>query len=88
MRKAATVQARMDTGLKKKADVVLKKIGLTDLVTTRGFESTRNSQYKKPGRFADYMLVSDPLLGARFDVVHDPEVSDHCPLLLEIGAAD
>ncbi len=29
MRKAATVQARMDTGLKKKADAVLKKIGLT-----------------------------------------------------------
>jgi len=64
---------------------VLGQIGLTDLVTTRGFTGTRNSQYTKPGRFADYMLVNDMLSDSGFDVIYDPEVSDHCPLILEIS---
>ena len=36
------------------------------------------------GRFADYMLVSRPLEVVAFDVAYEPEVSDHCPLVLEI----
>jgi len=56
--------------------------GLADLVISRGFQGTRNSQYKKPGKFADYMLINDELAHARFDVIYDPEVSDHCPLVL------
>ena len=42
---------------------VLREIGLTDLVTSRGFAGTRNSHYTKPGRFADYMLVNDAVDG-------------------------
>src|SRR5690606_12892631 len=33
----------------------LSHLGLTDLVTTRGFTNTRTSLYMKPGRYADYM---------------------------------
>ena len=63
---------------------ILGEIGLKDLVTGRGYTSTRNSLYTKPGRFADYMLVNDAVEIRHFDVVMDPEVSDHCPLLLEL----
>lgn len=63
---------------------ILAGIGLRDLVTGRGYTSTRTSHYKKPGRFADYMLVNNAVEARRFEVVTDPEVSDHCPLLLEI----
>jgi endonuclease/exonuclease/phosphatase family metal-dependent hydrolase len=63
---------------------VLVGIGLRDLVTSHGFEGTRTSHYKKPGRFADYMLVNDAVEILRFTVVAQPEVSDHCPLILEI----
>ena len=63
---------------------ILAGAGMTELVTGRGFESTRNSHYKKPGRFADYMLINRAEAVQSFDVVHDPEVSDHCPLVLVI----
>lgn len=63
---------------------ILGRDSLTELVTGRGFESTRNSHYTKPGRFADYMLISDEGAVRGFDVIHDPEVSDHCPLVLEL----
>lgn len=63
---------------------ILAKAGLSELVTGRGFESTRNSHYWKPGKFADYMLVNDLCADAGFDVIYDSEVSDHCPLVLEL----
>jgi endonuclease/exonuclease/phosphatase family metal-dependent hydrolase len=63
---------------------ILSELGLGDLVTSRGFTSTRSSHYSKPGRFADYMLVNDAVDVLRFEVITVPEVSDHCPLLLEI----
>ncbi|WP_372570728.1 endonuclease/exonuclease/phosphatase family protein [Ruegeria jejuensis] len=63
---------------------ILGDAGLKELVTGRGFESTRNSHYKKPGRFADYLLVNREEVVKSFDVVHEPEVSDHCPLVLEL----
>jgi endonuclease/exonuclease/phosphatase family metal-dependent hydrolase len=59
-------------------------LGLTDLVTTRGHSGTRTSLYKKPERFAGYMLVSDNVDVRSFDVVVEPEVSDHCALVLDI----
>ena len=65
---------------------ILAGIGLRDLVTGRGHDGTRTGLYPKPGKFADYMLVSASLAEAGFDVVRDPEVSDHCPLLLTIAA--
>lgn len=64
---------------------VLGGLGLTDLVTTRGFTDTRTSHYAKPGRYADYMLVNDAVKVEAFDVVREPEVSDHRPLVLEFG---
>lgn len=63
---------------------VLRELGLTDLVTTRGFSGTRTSHYEKPGRFADYMLVGRSVEVVGFDVVEQPEVSDHRPLVLEL----
>ncbi|WP_207797087.1 endonuclease/exonuclease/phosphatase family protein [Shimia abyssi] len=63
---------------------LLTDAGFVELVTTRGFTSTRNSQYSKPGRFADYMLINDTKAVQRFDVIYDPEVSDHCPLRLTL----
>ncbi|WP_299727116.1 endonuclease/exonuclease/phosphatase family protein [uncultured Tateyamaria sp.] len=63
---------------------ILADAGFTELVTGRGFDSTRNAQYKKPGKFADYMLIDSEAAVRGFDVIHDPEVSDHCPLVLEL----
>lgn len=63
---------------------ILAEKGLSELVTGRGFTSTRNSHYKKPGKFADYMLVNREDAVQDFDVIHDPEVSDHCPLVLNL----
>lgn len=57
--------------------------GMTELVTRAGTGGTRTSSYKKAGRFADYMLVSDVGHVKRFEVIREPEVSDHCPLFLE-----
>jgi Endonuclease/Exonuclease/phosphatase family len=62
----------------------LKSNGFEELVTANNFEGTRTSHYNKPGRFADYMLINSLEAVKRFDVVYAPEVSDHCPLVLEI----
>lgn len=58
--------------------------GLTELVTATGHDDTRTSHYAKPGRFADYMLVSPEVELGRFEVVKEPEVSDHRALFLEL----
>jgi len=63
---------------------VLGQIGLADLVRRYGITGTRTSHYAKPGRFADYMLVNDQVEVGAFTVVTTPEVSDHCPLVLEL----
>jgi len=63
---------------------VFARIGLRDLVTGRGFTDTRTSHYRKSGRYADYMLVNDRVDVLGFDVVEQPEVSDHRPLLLTL----
>jgi endonuclease/exonuclease/phosphatase family metal-dependent hydrolase len=63
---------------------ILAKIGLTDLVTTQGFAGTRTSHYAKLGRFADYMLVNKHVEVLDFAVVTQPEISDHCPLILKV----
>lgn len=63
---------------------VLAGLGLTELVTARGFPGTRTSHYRKPGLHADYMLVNDRVEVRGFAVVTQPEVSDHCPLVLDI----
>lgn len=63
---------------------VLREAGMVELVTQRGFESTRSSHYSKPGKFADYMLINREEEVRHFEVVYDPEVSDHCPLILDL----
>ncbi|MBZ7921461.1 endonuclease/exonuclease/phosphatase family protein [Ensifer adhaerens] len=63
----------------------LAGLGLTDLVVSRGHTDTRTSHYLKSGRFADYMLANRAVEVTRFDVVAEPEVSDHRALLLDIG---
>jgi exonuclease III len=63
---------------------VLGELGLRELVTAGGWPGTRTSQYTKPGRFADYMLVGQGTEVRSFAVVTAPEVSDHCPLVLEL----
>jgi len=63
---------------------VLAELGLVDLVVGRGFSGTRTAHYAKPGRYADYLLVNDAVNVAAFDVVMQPEVSDHCPLVLQL----
>jgi endonuclease/exonuclease/phosphatase family metal-dependent hydrolase len=63
---------------------ILEGAGFTELVTAFGFDGTRTSHYPKPGRFADYLLVNRREDVAGFAVVRDPEVSDHCPLVLDL----
>ena len=62
----------------------MAELGLTDLITSRGHTDTRTSYYEKPGRFADYMLVTPDIEVICFDAVAEPEVSDHRALLLEM----
>jgi len=64
---------------------ILGGLGLVDLVTARGFTDTRTSLYAGSVRFADYMLVTPEVKIANFDVVAEPEVSDHRALLLDIA---
>ena len=61
----------------------LAALGLRDLVTAGGFPGTRTARYTKPGRFADYLMINDAVRVRHFDVVQTPEVSDHCPLVLQ-----
>jgi hypothetical protein len=63
---------------------ILKEGGFTELVATFGFDGTRTSHYGKPGRFADYMLVNRIEDVLDFSVVYQPEVSDHCPLIVDL----
>ncbi|MXW87832.1 MAG: endonuclease/exonuclease/phosphatase family protein [Boseongicola sp. SB0667_bin_21] len=63
---------------------ILANAGMTELVTSRGFTSTRSSHYQGPGRFADYMFMDRSDAVQSFDVIADPEMSDHCPLVLQI----
>lgn len=64
---------------------VFARLGLADLVTGRGFASTRTDLYEKAQRLADYLLVNDRVRVEAFDVPQAPIVSDHCPLVLTLG---
>ncbi len=60
----------------------LEEYGLRNLITEHNITSTRTSFYTKPGKFADYILVSPQIDVKRFTVLPD-EVSDHAPLCIE-----
>ncbi|MEL6449952.1 MAG: endonuclease/exonuclease/phosphatase family protein [Pseudomonadota bacterium] len=63
---------------------IFAQAGLVDLIAHHGITDTRTGLYKKPQRFADYMLVSPALTHAPFDVPAWPQVSDHRPLILTV----
>lgn len=63
---------------------ILRDAGMSDLIADFNISTTRNSQYKKPEKFADYMLINTRDAVRDFNVVHSPEVSDHCPLILTL----
>jgi endonuclease/exonuclease/phosphatase family metal-dependent hydrolase len=60
---------------------VLAGAGLTDLV---GTADTRTSHYRKAVRHASYLLVSDVAAVKRFEILDEPEVSDHRALVLDV----
>ncbi|WP_207913981.1 hypothetical protein [Micromonospora sp. KC213] len=60
---------------------VLAELGLTDLV---GTADTRSSHYRKPVRHTSYLLVSDVAAVKRFEILAEPEVSEHRALILDI----
>lgn len=62
----------------------LRAAGFTELVTRHGIEGTRTSHDKKAGRVADHMLIDDESAVRDVQVIRMPDVSDHCPLLLEL----
>lgn len=60
---------------------VLAEVGMTDLV---GTADTRTAHYPKPVRHASYLLVSDVAAVKGFEIMTEPEVSDHAALILDI----
>jgi endonuclease/exonuclease/phosphatase family metal-dependent hydrolase len=64
---------------------ILAEAGLRDLVAAHGIEDTRTSLYDEPVRFADYMLVNEAVAVRAFEVPPEPLLSDHRPLILDIG---
>ncbi len=54
---------------------------MRNLVKEYGVTSTRSLLYKKPDKFADYILASPEVIVEEFKVLAE-EVSDHLPLLL------
>ncbi|PWJ22540.1 endonuclease/exonuclease/phosphatase family protein [Jannaschia seohaensis] len=64
---------------------ILAEAGLYDLVQAGGIEDTRTELYDKPVRHANYVLVNDAVDLRGFEVPAAPVVSDHRPLILEVG---
>lgn len=62
--------------------IKLLERGMVNLVKKFGVTSTRSNLYRKPEKFADYILVAPNVDVHRFEVLQD-EVSDHLPLLLK-----
>lgn len=63
--------------------IIENKLVLKNLVKEYNIESTRTSLYKKPEKFADYVLCSSGVVVKDFLALSE-EVSDHKALLLEI----
>ncbi|MEL7344633.1 MAG: hypothetical protein AAFN59_07210, partial [Pseudomonadota bacterium] len=63
---------------------VFAEAGLHDLVRRHGIADTRTHLYSKPGRHANYCLVTDNLPVKSFAAPPEPVVSDHRPLILDV----
>lgn len=55
---------------------------MRNLIKENNVTCTRSHYYEKPGKFADYILVSPGISVKNFQVLQDV-VSDHLPLMLE-----
>lgn len=55
-----------------------------NLITEFSICSTRTKLYKKPIKYADYMLASTTVSVKEIDVLQSPVISDHCVLFAEI----
>lgn len=62
----------------------LEDLGLRNLIKEFGVVSTRSSHYKKPNKFADYMLVSEGIEVNDFRMLPD-EISDHLAMHTDIN---
>lgn len=64
----------------------MKKLeeNMVNLVKEFGITSTRSELYKKPEKFADYVLISPEIKVENFQVLSDV-VSDHLPLKLQFS---
>lgn len=67
---------------------VLERLGLKNLIRIHKIHCTRSTLYQKSVRNADYVLVDDRVQVLNLEVVRDPVVSDHCPLVLEAELAE
>lgn len=54
---------------------------MVNLIKKNNITSTRSSYYPKPGKFADYIIISPDIRVNQFEVLRD-EVSDHLALKL------
>ncbi len=64
--------------------IAILEQGMRNLITEHGVTSTRSEFYTKPGKLADYILVSPEIQVRDFKVLQEP-VSDHLPLQLEFS---
>lgn len=62
---------------------LFERRGYEELVAKYEFTDTRTSFYDKSFRYADYMFVSPQVGIESFEVVAEPEVSDHRALMIE-----
>lgn len=63
---------------------MIEAAGFRNLVTEAGVLSTRSGLHTGPVKFADYIFVDSEAEVKHFEVMDD-QVSDHLPLLVEIG---
>lgn len=64
--------------------IAILEEGMENLIKTYGVASTRSEFYKKPLKFADYILISPGVMVNDFKVLQEP-VSDHLPLQLDFS---
>lgn len=62
---------------------MLEDFGLRNLIKEYNITSTRSELYTKPGKYADYCLVTEGVEVKDFKVI-ETNISDHLPLILEI----
>jgi endonuclease/exonuclease/phosphatase family metal-dependent hydrolase len=62
---------------------IIERVCPQNLIKSFGITSTRSSHYPKPGKYADYILMSMQLNAKEFEVLPD-EASDHLALKVKV----